>query len=408
MFRRNFSALTCDSCRAFFRRYALKNEELIRSNDENQLRRLQLLERKQRLKLLPQNIDSSGSETIDNLLSAKDTNELDVMFDLIQNTLEITNEELNKQITEIENKLTITTKKNSSINQICHKYGALTVVPIFQTLTDYNGLNQLETRRVSELLMACKVLDYPMARNSVQITDKLEMIRLSTLRSENQIQDLITFSKGLTAFSDLCFTDQLALIKYGSLELMQIGFSMGYDIQNESFTIYLDSDNSIFTAIILFNPNRPNLTHRHNVGLEQQLYIYLLQRYLLLKYQSESESQTRLQTLMNLVNETIIMREFNVKLGLEEYKDYTNYFGPLVKEINFFVFTCDSCRAFFRRYALKNEQLIRSDDENQLKRLLLLETKSRQKSLSQNTDSSGSDTTRCPAKTPMNWMLCLI
>ncbi|CAG2170086.1 unnamed protein product, partial [Oppiella nova] len=51
----------------------------------------------------------------------------------------------------------------------------------------------------------------------------------------------------------MCPGDQLALIKYGSLEL---------------------------TAIVLFNPNRPNLIHRDVVKAEQQLYIYLLQRIL--------------------------------------------------------------------------------------------------------------------------------
>ncbi|CAG2183224.1 unnamed protein product, partial [Oppiella nova] len=33
----------------------------------------------------------------------------------------------------------------------------------------------------------------------------------------------------------------------------------------------------LLTVIILFNPNRPNLRHKHYVNLEQQLYIYLLQ-----------------------------------------------------------------------------------------------------------------------------------
>ncbi|CAG2102571.1 unnamed protein product, partial [Medioppia subpectinata] len=364
---RNYLVYSCNSCRAFFRRYAFRNKELyclsngkciidsktkhlckecrlekclavgmkkelIRSDDENQLKRLLLLERKKSDKSMFQKTYSSGCDSTENfVVSAEDTNELDVMFDLIQNTHEINAEELNKQIQEIENVLTI--GNNTHIDEFCHKYGALTVVPIFKSLTDYNGLNQLETSRVSELLMACKVLDYPTAKNVVKITDKSEMMRLSSIRSEYQIQDLIAFSKGLTGFSDLCSTDRLTLFKYGSVELMQIVNSKEYDIQTNSLTVYLDSNSSIFTAIILFNPNRPNLTHKHNIALEQQLYIYLLQRYLLLKYRSEWESQTRLQTLMNLVKEIIFMRELNITYGLDEYKGYTNTMGPLVKEI---------------------------------------------------------------------------
>ncbi|CAG2100862.1 unnamed protein product [Medioppia subpectinata] len=57
------------------------------------------------------------------------------------------------------------------------------------------------------------------------------------------------------------------------------------------------------TAITLFNPNVPNISHTTAIRLKQQLYIYLLQRYLLLKYRSESESQTRLQNLMIILNE---------------------------------------------------------------------------------------------------------
>ncbi|CAG2099971.1 unnamed protein product, partial [Medioppia subpectinata] len=322
---RNFFVFTCESCRGFFRRYALKNEtlycpsngkciinsktkhlckkcrlekclavgmkkELIRSDDENQLRRLQLLERKRRVKSLPQNTDSFRSETTDNSVSAEDTNELDLMFDWIQNTPKINNKDLNKQIGEIENILTTNT---TLIDKYCHKMQTLTVVPIFKSLTDYNGLNQLETSRVSELLMACKVLDYPMPTNAIKVSDKEEMVKLSTQRAEYLISDLIALCKGLTGFSNLCFTDQLALFKYGSLELMHISSNNGYNIANNSLTLYM------FMAIVLFNPNRPNLTHKHNVALEQQLYIYLLQRYLLLKYRSEWESQTKLQTVKN-------------------------------------------------------------------------------------------------------------
>ncbi|CAG2103010.1 unnamed protein product [Medioppia subpectinata] len=241
--------------------------ELIRSNDENQLRRLQLLERKQRVKVLPQITDSSGSDTTDNSVSAEDTNELDVMFDLIQNTPEINDKDLNKQIAEIES---ILTTNSALIDKYCHKMQTLTVVPIFKSLTDYNGLNQLETIRVSELLMACKVLDYPMPTNAIKVSDKEEIIRLSNRKSESMVADVITFAKRLTRFSDLCFADQLALIKYGSLELLIMCYTKFYNIEHDQFVVYLDETNSLM-VIILFNPNRPNLIHKDCVQLEQQL-----------------------------------------------------------------------------------------------------------------------------------------
>ncbi|CAG2164546.1 unnamed protein product, partial [Oppiella nova] len=82
----------------------------------------------------------------------------------------------------------------------------------------------------------------------------------------------------LNSFTTACPDDQYSLVKNSCTEMLLLRF----------FTCFmlamLDDNNSLLTAIILFNPNRPNLTHRHYVQLEQQLYIYLLQRYLLLKY----------------------------------------------------------------------------------------------------------------------------
>ncbi|CAG2183330.1 unnamed protein product, partial [Oppiella nova] len=57
-----------------------------------------------------------------------------------------------------------------------------------------------------------------------------------------------------------------------------------------------DSDNIIIdllTAIILFDANRPKLLHRESVKLQQQCYMYLLQRYLRLRYQSDCVSDTK-------------------------------------------------------------------------------------------------------------------
>ncbi|CAG2175074.1 unnamed protein product, partial [Oppiella nova] len=44
------------------------------------------------------------------------------------------------------------------------------------------------------------------------------------------------------------------------------------------------------TAIVLFNPDQPNLEHKNFVKLQQDIYMYLLQRYLAVRYQSQTES----------------------------------------------------------------------------------------------------------------------
>ncbi|CAG2171807.1 unnamed protein product [Oppiella nova] len=59
----------------------------------------------------------------------------------------------------------------------------------------------------------------------------------------------------------------------------------------------------LLTAIVFFNPNRPKLNYREIVKLQQYIYMYLLQRYLLLKHQSESEAQQKFCKFMDNLNE---------------------------------------------------------------------------------------------------------
>ncbi len=64
--------------------------------------------------------------------------------------------------------------------------------------------------------------------------------------------------------------------------------------------------------------------------LEQQLYIYLLQRYLQFRYQSECQSKTKLSKLMSILYDLKLMYEIERWNGFE---DYLPYFGPLFTEI---------------------------------------------------------------------------
>ncbi|CAG2100949.1 unnamed protein product [Medioppia subpectinata] len=66
-------------------------------------------------------------------------------------------------------------------------------------------------------------------------------------------------------------------------------------------------------GIVLFNPHQSNLVHKQSVILQQQTYMYLLQRYLEIKHNSKSESETHFRSS------------------------------------NFGIITCESCRSFFRR-----------------------------------------------------------
>ncbi|CAG2175490.1 unnamed protein product [Oppiella nova] len=80
-----------------------------------------------------------------------------------------------------------------------------------------------------------------------------------------------------------------------------------------SDTVVLD----LLTAIILFNPNRPNLTHRDSVKVQQQTYMYLLQRYLLLRYRDETESQAKCERLLRSLYYLEVLAEKKVQNCLE-------------------------------------------------------------------------------------------
>src|SRR5882724_13498669 len=98
------------------------------------------------------------------------------------------------------------------------------------------------------------------------------------------------------------------------------------------------------TAITFFNPNRPNLIHRNFVlydiiinnfeyyllklfyifihRLQQQIYIYLLQRYLQMKYQSEYETNENLSNLFNTFKALKNVSDFQIKDVKINYEKY--------------------------------------------------------------------------------------
>ncbi|XP_054169174.1 uncharacterized protein LOC128966351 [Oppia nitens] len=229
-------------------------------------------------------------------------------------------------------------------HQLCHiygqYYGKCTIkVCIDRPLTDYNNnFNELEGNRITELLNAMKTFKKPFGPIVSQTNTYRESLCAYSEHLEQVIIKLGVISKCLQLFNSINLNDQIALIKYGSIEISCLRSIIGYNDDtkqivlpdenpDESVIVKIDTINDnkqylykafikfyekivriwdsdelildLVTAILLFNPNRPKLQHRNTIKFNQQIYIYLLKRYLLLRYRSDSECDSKFLKLMN-------------------------------------------------------------------------------------------------------------
>ncbi|CAG2099957.1 unnamed protein product [Medioppia subpectinata] len=215
------------------------------------------------------------------------------------------------------------------------------LVSINRPLTDYSTVfNELEANRFTELLNGTKKF-----QNLVDITNRIFIDEMSdglnvlNIKHENGIRDIVQMSGLLASFGDLCENDRLILIKYSSIEInilrmvSSFNFQEGYwDIVlgDSSYMVRLDLLNhhkvpgeiessydchknflqcighdwesdplilDFLTAILLFNPNRPHLIYPSAIKYQQNIYIYLFTRYLRMKYRSELLSSAKYMRL---------------------------------------------------------------------------------------------------------------
>ncbi|CAG2100006.1 unnamed protein product [Medioppia subpectinata] len=148
---------------------------------------------------------------------------------------------------------------------------------------DGNCIINMKTRKRCTSCRMKKCIQMGMKSSVYNPTNVYEMKDLCEINyscnkmMDRDVEDLISLTKNLMSFNSLCFNDQLALIKYSSFEIIILRHSIHYEINTDYWTWVWKSDNSSIggfklsafkyekrglTAILLFNPNRPNLTHR--------------------------------------------------------------------------------------------------------------------------------------------------
>ncbi|CAG2102087.1 unnamed protein product [Medioppia subpectinata] len=119
------------------------------------------------------------------------------------------------------------------------------------------------TNGLTELFISSKVFNY---KSDYNLQNAYELMNLNEITDtcnkywDRDVEDLISLTKNINSFNSLCFNDQLALIKYGCFEILILRYSIHYDINTDYWTwVWL-------TAILLFDPNRPNIMHRDVVN----------------------------------------------------------------------------------------------------------------------------------------------
>ncbi|CAG2162605.1 unnamed protein product, partial [Oppiella nova] len=292
----------------------------------------------------------------------------DFLYDILDDN-NFSVEELNKQIMDIENGVqsdsmddTNTCPTSDDDNDISMDVlqraveFELAVIPIARPVSEYHhDFNTTESYLLNELFNSTKIIGQPLTKITLEITNMEEFNRTVSFKFDRGIRNFTRGVKGLTAFKNILHEDRISLLKYGCVETLLMRTVMHVDYQEECMRLPWDKENSLMfklkylksfkpevynsyirylskmspiwdsdvaiidlmMPIILFNPDRPNLINRDVVKVQQHMYMYLLERYLILKYRSECEAKSRFLRLMNTLNDVNILREMQKKHTLQ-------------------------------------------------------------------------------------------
>ncbi|CAG2168562.1 unnamed protein product [Oppiella nova] len=245
----------------------------------------------------------------------------------------------------------------------------ISLIPVLRQLSVNQNFNDLEYKRFSELLNAANVLKTPLNEMSSKIKCLGDAQRVMRFVLDRDIKNIIAFTKNLKGFEMLCEGDQISLIKYGCIDLLYMRSVLKYNYDNQYWNLYIDNKTSVkldleilrggqrniygahktylqqigrewdrdsiiidlLTSIVLFNPNRPNLEHPDIVKLQQYIYLYLLQRYLTVKYQSDSVLRTKFSRLMSVLSDVYFLGETQMQIVAD--RSPVADCSPLLKEV---------------------------------------------------------------------------
>ncbi|CAG2110184.1 unnamed protein product, partial [Medioppia subpectinata] len=181
----------------------------------------------------------------------------------------------------------------------------------------------------------CLTLGNPVTTIAYETNTASDGIQLIQNRADLKFTRMVKMSTNINGFKELCEDDKIVLLKAGCPQLWLLQNIVDFDVDGQFWRIPIDEENAtllrmsvlegwsnvviqshwnfmsglraecnvdmnlidLLSSIALFNPDLPNLVHKHSIILQRKTYMYLLQRYLETKHNSKSESETRFEGL---------------------------------------------------------------------------------------------------------------
>ncbi|CAG2099963.1 unnamed protein product, partial [Medioppia subpectinata] len=377
MYGKHFGAISCESCKSFFRRNALKNSDLIicffAGNCDVNIKTRKSCKKCRLSKCLAAGMKSKLFQCFQpkgttkpiakNVRQRTDSRQVITTYDdhssASYNTSNSSHDCLNHDIIDYNVSQHVLENNNLDDSIISPNNTLMSVAPIIRPISDYNNIfNELEGNRLTELLSALKIIEYPiiaenksLINSNILINECMDALNIMNKINENIFKDTVKLCKTLNAFQYVCQSDQIVLLKYSALEIAVLREVSCFNFEHNSWSIIMnnqlhtipldllrdvpfisrkdsidlfqcqqtflqklgldwESDALIIdllTAIILYNPNRPKLINKPFVEFNRKVYIHLLKRYLKMRYRSEllaKEKYTRL--LVDLKHLTLL------------------------------------------------------------------------------------------------------
>ncbi|CAG2170276.1 unnamed protein product [Oppiella nova] len=222
---------------------AIGCDQMVRRNDwiltEEQRKLREKRHKEKDIKSKSQNIEEftdslSAGNLSQQLIAAKS---VDILSEIIESNI-ISDERITAEVMDIE--CYLTDKEMCDISDDVYEKAVeleFAPIPMARPITDYmNTFNEMESNYLCELFNATSILKMDITPSTSEANTYLDAMEVLAIGCDQMVRRLIKMAKNLSSFTNMSELDQLALIKYGSIELL--------------------------IAIILFDPNRPDLTNK--------------------------------------------------------------------------------------------------------------------------------------------------